>query len=33
MIKAIQATYGIKQRIREQWIDMSNSSRCGNMKV
>ena len=33
MIKAIQATYGIKQRIREQWIGMSNSSRCGNMKV
>ena len=23
MIKAIQATYGIKQRIREQWIGMS----------
>ena len=28
MIQAIQAMYGIKQRIREQWIGMSNSSRC-----
>ena len=33
MIKEIQATYGIKQRIREQWIGMSNSSICGTMKV
>jgi hypothetical protein len=28
MIQAIQAMYGIKKRIREQWIDMSKSSRC-----
>ena len=33
MIKGTQATYGIKQLIREQWIGMSNSSRCGNTKV
>ena len=27
MIKAIQATHGIKQRIREQWIGMSNNKK------